>query len=177
MNSVDILIIVGISLFIVLGYRDGFGKKIFGILGFWLGFILAIKLIDPVSGMFESWFDASVEVSLVLAFFAIFLVTIVLVNLSYRWFGKSANDTLLIKSRIAGAFLGIGQGLVAVSLLLIMFNLFDYPSEQDRRESVLYRKMVRIAPFVFDYSTQWIPSSRQFFEVMKSKIEKFNIPR
>jgi uncharacterized membrane protein required for colicin V production len=177
MNSIDIFIIIGISLFIVLGYRDGFFKKVFGILGFWAGFILAIKFIDPVSGLIGDWFSYSVEVSLVLAFFVIFLVTVVLVNLLYRWFGKSTNENLMVRSRIAGAVLGGGQGLVAVSLVLLMFSLFDMPSDDDRRGSILYVKTTHIAPRVFDYSTQWIPSSQQFLDVIRSKIQRFGFPR
>src|SRR5262249_3453217 len=159
MNSIDIFIIIGISLFVVLGYRDGFFKKVFGLLGFWAGFILAIKFIDPVSSVFVSWFDYSVEVSLVLAFFTIFLVTVVVVNLLFRWFGKSANENIAVRSRIAGALLGGGQGLVAVSLILLMCSMFDVPDAADRRASTLYTGTTHIAPRVFDYSTQWMPSS------------------
>jgi uncharacterized membrane protein required for colicin V production len=177
MNSIDIFIIIGISLFIVLGYRDGFFKKVFGILGFWAGFILAIKFIDPVSSLISEWMGYSVEVSLVFAFFVIFVATVVVVNLLYRWFGKSTNENLTVRSRVAGAVLGAGEGLVAVSLVLLMFTMFDMPSDDDRRQSVLYTKMTHIAPRVFDYSTQWIPSSQQFFDVMRSKVQKFGLPR
>jgi uncharacterized membrane protein required for colicin V production len=177
MSLTDVLIIIGIILYVALGFRDGFFKKIYGILGFWGGLILAIKMMDGFSEFISEMFDFSPEVCLVLAFFIIFLLTIVAANLLYRWFGASPSDMLQIKTRIGGAVLGGAQGLVAVSLLLIMFNIFDIPSEEDQKASALYKKTLTIAPIVFDYSTQWMPSSQQFFEVLKSKIERFNIPR
>ena len=177
MTTTDLLIIFGIVLYIALGFRDGIFKKIYGILGFWGGLILAIKFMSPFSETIGNWLDFSTEVCLVLAFFIIFLLSIVAANLIYRWFGKSASDTLQVRTRVAGALLGGAQGLVAISLILIMFNIFEIPSNEEQKESLLYKKTLRIAPAVFDYSTQWMPSSKEFFEIIKSKIERFNIPR
>ena len=177
MNITDIAIVIGICLYMLLGFRDGFFKKIFGILGFWGGFIFAILYMDSVSEVIESWFDFSTEVSLVLAFFVILLFVVVIVNLLYRWFGASASENIQIRSRIAGALLGAGQGLVGISLVLVMLSIFDVPSEDDKKGSALYKNTIKIAPLVFDYSTQWIPESRQFVDVLRLKIERFSVPR
>ncbi len=177
MVMIDISIVVGIMLFVLLGFRDGFFKKIFGFLGIWGGFILAIKYMNPLSDYAVQWLDFSTEVAVVCSFFAIFLFSVVAVNVIYRWFGRSASDTMNIRNRIAGAFLGCGQGLVTVSIVLIMLSIFDTPAEEDKKSSVLYDKVLRIAPTVFDYSTRWMPTSTAFFDVIKSKIEKFNMPR
>ena len=133
--------------------------------------------MNEFSEVIGEWFDFSTEVCLVLAFFVIFLLSIIAANLLYRWFGKSSSDTLQFKTRITGAVLGGAQGLVAVSLILIMFNIFDMPSEDEQKDSMLYDGTLRIAPAVFNYSTQWMPASKEFFEVIKSKIERFTIPR
>ena len=177
MTTTDILIIFGITLFMALGFRDGLFKKIYGILGFWGGLVIAIKFMSPFSETLGEWFDFSTEVCLVLAFFIIFLLSLVITNLLYRWFGRSASDTMQFRSRIGGALLGGAQGLVAISLILIMFNIFEIPSEEEQKESALYKKTLKIAPAVFDYSTQWMPLSKDFFEVIKSKIDRFSVPR
>lgn len=177
MNGTDVLIIIGILLYMLLGFRDGLFKKIYSILGFWGGLILAIMYMDPFSELVEDWFDFSPEVCLVLAFFIIFFVAIVIANLLYRWFGKSSSDTLQLKTRLSGAVLGGAQGLVAVSLILVMFSIFEMPSEGEQQESLLYKKTLRVAPAVFDYSTQWMPASKDFFETIKAKLERFTIPR
>ncbi len=176
MTMIDMLIIFGITLFVALGFRDGLFKKMYSLLGFWGGLILAIKFMSPFSEVIAAGFDFSTEVCLILAFFIIFLAAVVITNLIYRWFGQSATDTIPILSRIAGAFLGGFQGLVAISLVLIMFNILDVPSEDEQKEAVLYKKTMRIAPKVFDYSTQWIPSTKSFYEEIKAKIDRFNVP-
>src|SRR5689334_7675016 len=140
MSGIDLLIIFGIVLYMALGFRDGLFKKIYGILGFWGGLILAIKFMNPFSEIVAQWFDFSAEVCLVLAFFIIFLLSIVAANLLYRWFGQSTSDTLQFKTRISGAILGGAQGLVAVSLILVMFNIFDMPDQDEQKDSALYTK-------------------------------------
>ncbi|HTK83344.1 MAG TPA: CvpA family protein [Bacteroidota bacterium] len=177
MSGIDLLIIFGIVLYMALGFRDGVFKKIYGILGFWGGLILAIKFMNPFSETVAQWFDFSTEVCLVLAFFIIFLLSIVAANLLYRWFGQSTSDTLQFKTRISGAILGGAQGLVAVSLILVMFNIFDMPDQDEQKDSALYTKTLRVAPAVFNYSTQWMTGSKDFFEVIKAKLERFTIPR
>lgn len=176
MNSLDIFVIIGIALFFVLGFRDGFSKKIFGFCGIWGGLIASIKLLDPVCEVLRQWLDFSPEVSVVVAFFVIFFICVLGVNILYRWFGKSASDTISIRMRIFGGILGLGQGVVTVSLILLMLSLFDSPSDEDKKSSVLYKKTIGIAPFVFDYSTRWLPSSKAFFDEIKAKIETFNVP-
>ncbi len=172
----DILIIVGILLFIVLGIRDGLFKKIFGILGFLGGLICATKFMVPFSNVIIDWIGFSEEVSIILAFFIIFIIIVIIINLFYRWFGKSGSGTLKLWSRIAGGILGFAQGLVAVSLVLVMFSFYAIPSEEDRSDSLLYHDIFKIAPKVFDYMTKWIPDSKKFFEEIKEKMSTVKIP-
>lgn len=174
---IDIYVIIGISLFVVLGFRDGFSKKIFGFFGIWGGLILSIKFIEPTSDFLIQSLSLDIETAVALGLFIIFVLSILLVNLVYRWFGRSESDTLNIRNRIAGCVLGFCQGLITVSLVLIILSIFDTPDEGDKKSSLLYGKMVRVAPLVFDYSTRWMPTSQAFIDVMKSRIEKFGIPR
>ncbi|MDI6767176.1 MAG: CvpA family protein [Bacteroidota bacterium] len=176
MNTTDILIVVGILLFVVLGIRDGFFKKIFGILGFLGGLICATKFMVPFAETFIDWIGFSEEISLILAFFIIFILFVVLVNLFYHWFGQSGSGTIELWSRIIGGILGFAQGLVAVSLVLVMFSFYDIPTKEDRSDSFLYKDTIKIAPNVFNYMTKWIPDSKMFFEEIKDKISNVKLP-
>ena len=177
MSAIDIYILVGILAFGLLGFRDGFFKKIFGIFGMWGGLILAVKLMNPVSDNVMQLIDVSSETAVVCSFVFIFLMTILAVNLFYRWFGRSADDTMSIRTRIMGTILGFSQGVVSVSLFLIMLSIYDVPTEQDKSASLVYDDVIRVAPIVFDYSTRWMPTSAAFFDVLKTRIEKFTIPK
>jgi len=173
----DIYIILGISTFMVIGFRDGFSKKVFGFFGVWSGLIAAIKLLDVTSDLMTQWVSTDPETSVAFAIGLTLLLSVVLVNLSFRWFGQTGDDTLNIKNRIAGAVLGGCQGLIAVSTVLILLGLFDTPGEEDRESSTLYGGMVKLAPFVFDYSTRWMPSSMSFKEELSAKLEKHTTPQ
>ena len=177
MGLIDILILVGLSLFVILGFKDGFFKKILGILGFLAGLICATKFMNPVGEKIMRWLDFSKDISHVLAFSAIFLAVVLLQILFYRWFGSSGTGTLKIWSRFAGAIVGIGQGALAISLILIMFNIFEMPSEEGKKESVLYHPILNTVPIVFDYTTTWIPESKAFIDELKEHFEKLKFTR
>ena len=172
MATVDILILVGLLLYALLGFRDGFFKKLFGILGILCGLIVATKFMSGLGENIMHWMDLSADVSNVLAFALLFMFSVVAVNLLFRWFGRSSKETLSIRSRFAGAVMGLAQGFVGVSLILLMFNIFEMPSEDEKGKALFYEPMTQIAPIVFDYTTAWMPSSKDFFEEVKSKIEK-----
>jgi membrane protein required for colicin V production len=177
MSLIDILILVGLALFIILGFRDGFFKKVFGILGFLAGLICATKFMNPVGDKIMRWLDFSKDTSHILAFLAIFLAIVLLEILFYRWFGSSGTGTLKIWSRFVGAIIGFGQGALAVSLILIMLNIIEIPSEEDKKESVLYHPVLNTAPIVFDYTTTWIPESKAFIDELKQHFEKLKFTR
>ncbi len=177
MNLTDVLILVGLLLYTVLGWRDGLMKKVFGVIGFWGGLIIATKFMEYLGIQMVHWFSVDEDTAYVLAFCTIFVIISLVVNLSYRWFGKVGTESLSTFSRIGGAVLGIAQGLVAVSLILLMFNIFDIPSEETQNDSLLYNDTMQIAPEVFDYSTSWIPDSKMFFDEMKGKLKHVNFAR
>jgi membrane protein required for colicin V production len=177
MNFADILILIGLIIYMINGFRDGFQKKIFGIIGFWGGLILGTKLMDPVGTQYCAWFGIDEDLAFVLAFFCLFVMVAVIMNLSYRWFGKTGSATLPTMSRIGGALLGAVQGLVALSLILIMFNIFDIPSEETQNDSLFYNETLQIAPEIFDYSTSWLPDSKIFFDELKGKLKHINYAR
>jgi membrane protein required for colicin V production len=177
MNLTDILILVGLIVYMIIGYRDGFQKKIFGIIGFWGGLILGTKMMEPVGNRFSEWFTLDEDPAYVLAFFCLFVLVAVVLNLSYRWFGKTGTESLPTISRIGGALLGAVQGLVGISLVLVMFNIFDMPSEETQNESLFYNETLQVAPEIFDYSTSWLPDSKIFFDELKGKLKHINYAR
>lgn len=173
MTVTDILILLGLLMFIIIGFRDGFMKKVFGIIGFWGGLIIATKFMGPLGDKVVEWFGFSDEISLITAFFAIFLFIVVAVNMSYRWFGQSNSESHKFVSRAAGAILGAVQGAVAISLILVMFSLIDIPDQETQEESLFYQQSIEVAPAVFDYSTQWIPESKAFYDELKARVKKY----
>jgi uncharacterized membrane protein required for colicin V production len=172
-NTIDILIVLGVLLFVVLGIRDGFFKKIFGIMGLIGGLMLATKFMAPTADWLIDWFGFSQETGLIVAFFFLLILVVVAVNLFYRWVGQTADTSLKVWSRLAGGLLGVGQGLIAVSLVLVLFSIVSFPSEEDKKDSAFYKDVIPIAPQVIDYTIEWMPTSKKFVDELKGRFEKY----
>jgi membrane protein required for colicin V production len=172
MNYVDILVAVSVVLFTLLGFKDGFFRKLFGILSFFVGFIVATKLMGPFGKLIMGWFEFAPIFSYSFAFFAILMVVVLIFSLIYKWLGTKATVLKTI-NRIAGAFIGAGQGLLVASLFLILIKFADMPSEETKRESLFYPTIISLGPKVFDYALSVVPDSKSFFEEIEKNLEKY----
>jgi membrane protein required for colicin V production len=177
MVLIDLLVILILVASTILGIKDGFFKKVFGLLGFWTGFILATKYMGLVASWLISWLSLESDTANILGYAIIFTVVVVAVNLGYRWFGQTGKENLSPKSRITGGIFGFCEGLVLASLLLVGMSIFNEPDDRTRRESAFYYSIVSIAPDVFDYSLSWMPTQKAFVEELKAEFGKFTLPK
>ena len=177
MVLIDLLVILTLIAATLLGIKDGFFKKVFGVLGFWTGFVLATKYMGLVAGWLMSWLDLGSDPANIIGYGIIFTVVVVAVNLSYRWFGQTGKETLSPKSRIAGGIFGFTEGLVLASLLFVGMSIFNEPDDATRRDSAFYYPLISFAPDVFDYTTSWMPEQKVFVEELKGKFGKFMLPK
>ncbi len=177
MVLIDLLVVLILIASTILGIKDGFFKKVFGVLGFWAGFVLATKYMGIVAAWLISWLEMESDTAHILGYAIIFTVVVVGVNLGYRWFGQTGKETLSPKSRIAGGLFGFGEGLVLASLLLLGMSIFGEPDDRTQRESVFYYSLITVAPDVFDYSLSWMSSGAEFADEIKGKFGNFTIPR
>lgn len=176
MGTTDILILIGILLYTALGVHDGFFRKLYGIIVFLFALIAATKLMAPFSEILIESMGFSEATSVILAFFSVFIGVIIIASLLYKWFGKSASDTVNLWSRVFGGILGFAQGIVAVSLILVMLGIFDIPGEEEKDEAALYEDVYQVTPSILDYTTRWVPSSKRFLDEIKEIIGQVKIP-
>ena len=176
MVLLDLLIILILIGSTILGIKDGFFKKVFGVLGFWAGFVLATKYMGLVAEWLISWLELDSNAAHIIGYAAIFTAVVVATNLGYRWFGQSGKENLSPKSRIAGGVFGFGEGLVLASLLLLAMSIFNEPDDRTKRESAFYYSLITVAPDVFDWSLSWMSSSKEFVDEIKSKFGDFKLP-
>ncbi len=172
MNFVDILTILTLILFALLGFKDGFFRKIIGIFTFFIAFIAATKLMDPVGDWIVDWFEFAPFFSYPLGFFLSFLIVIFVINILFRLLGPKAT-VLSILNRIFGALLGAAQGLLIASLFLIVLKFANLPSEQSKRESVFYNNIIELAPKVFDTVLAIVPDSKTFFDEIEKNLDRY----
>jgi len=177
MVLIDLLVILILIASTILGIKDGFFKKVFGVLGFWTGFVLSTKYMGVVAGWLISWLDLGSDSAHIIGYGVIFTVVVVAVNLGYRWFGQTGKETLSPKSRIAGGLFGFTEGLVLASLLFVGMSIFNEPDDATRRESAFYYPLVSVAPDVFDYTLSWMPDQKAFVDEIKEQFGKFTLPK
>jgi len=176
-NLLDLIILLYLIPFLILGYRDGLLKKSFAVLGSLIAFIMATKAMANVSGMIYNGYHLRKEMSNIIAFTIVLIVIVVLENLMYHWIHKTAvQDRPKLWSRIGGAFLGGLQGLVAASLMPVFLYIASLPPQKMKQESILYRPFFVIAPAVFDYCTSWVPESRAFIASLEEQFGHISNP-
>jgi uncharacterized membrane protein required for colicin V production len=173
---IDTIIILGILFYVGLGFRDGFIKKVYGIVGFWAGLIIAAESMYYVGQKLVEMVGLSKELGHVIGFCAVFMIIVVIENLFWRWFGQTSEDVLSMTQRFGGAFIGFLQGLVGVSLLLVMFAIVDFPEKESRDASALYKPVLRVAPTAFDFSTSFMGNEKGFMDVLKENFKGIKLP-
>lgn len=174
MNLVDILVAAAILLAGLLGYRDGFFRKTFGILSFLVGVIVATTYMGGLGRRFTIWSGFSMEITSIVSFFIIFVLIIALQNIVFKLI--AGKDTSLKQpSRFGGALLGLFQGVIVASLILVSLRFFDLPDEPDRRDSILYRPVLNVAPQLFDGWLYISPQSKAFYETLKEDLKKIEL--
>ncbi len=172
MIIMDIIIICVIVLFAILGFKDGFLRKLFGLIGLLVGFILATKFMGVLGKLIIEWFEFAPYFSYPLAFFSIFLAVILVFILLSKWLG-SRGTIVKTLNRVAGGILGAAQGVLIASIVLIALKFADIPSEETKSKSILYPQIINIAPKVFDFALTVYPESKSFFEEIEKNLKKY----
>jgi len=172
MTVLDYILVVIYCASGFLGFRAGLFKKIFGIVSFFVGLIFGTRLMSPLGRVLHQSFGFAIELSYVLAFFLVFAGVVLIQNIISKKIGDFNAGTVLL-NRVGGTLLGLIQGALAASLFLLMLSVFDVPSDSVRRDSVLYKATLNIAPRLFDLCMGIIPESRIFYDELGRDLAKF----
>ncbi len=172
MTTTDILIYVFLVLSFGVGLRDGLLKKLFAMVGVILALIVATKYMKSGGAYMMSLFKFEQETAYIITFSLIFLCVVLLTNFFYRWFGGDSKS-YKIWDRIAGGIVGMIEGLIVLSLVLILLTLFDVPTREEKKSSDLYKPVAGFAPALFDQINKIFPKSKQFKEELYNAIERY----
>jgi len=128
MNVVDILILCVIVAFLVKGVLRGLLKEVCSLLGLVIGGFLAFRYQGPLAEvLLESW-GWPTPLGLVAAFLALFLACVVFFGLLGYLLSRFVKLVFLGGvNRMAGAFFGLVQGVLLLSLVLFAISLRPLP--------------------------------------------------
>lgn len=175
MNWLDLVIIILVTLSTFFGFRKGFLRKVLGIAGLVLGFILAVRFYEPVSNLLLTLIDANESLMRIIGFLVIIAIVFFLAVWVAR-FMANINPSLSRLDKITGAVLGFGEGLLITSILLVNLSFINYPDIKIRETSVLYSRVYYIAPLVFDKIISYSPSLKDMYQEYKAKLLNKNVP-
>ncbi len=168
MNWLDIIIVLIITVPTFFGFRKGFLRKFLGIIGIIIGFVLAVKFYTPISSFLQSFIHTNVLVIHVISF--LFVIGIVHgLSIWVARFMAGMNSGTSLVDKIAGTAFGFLQGLIIASVLLYNFTYIDFPDANVREGSLLYSRVYKIAPALFDKIISFSPDLKQIYDEYKQK--------
>ncbi len=147
----------------ILGFKDGFVRKLIGITGFIVAIILAVLLSNSFGKFIESVFGIEYYLAEilggVLVFVAIMIVTTILKRVIHP-FDKVNN----LINQLVGGFVGVIQLLFLMSAILLLLNIFNFPSKKIQNASILYKYAYGIIPTSINYLKDYTPNTEDLIK-------------
>ncbi len=148
MNYIDYIIFAFLALAFILGYKDGFVRKIIGLVGLIAAIVLSIHYSET-AGAFLLPVFGEVYLSEIIGGILIFGVIILVTSILKRVIHPLDRVNKFV-NQILGGFTGSIQMLFFISGFLLFLNIFDLPKNEDRDASLIYRSMYNIIPSSID---------------------------
>jgi uncharacterized membrane protein required for colicin V production len=171
LNWLDIVIVLLVTLPTFFGFRKGFLRKLLGIAGIILGFILAVKFYDTLTPLLAKVIKENPVFVNVLSF----LIIIGIVYGASIWLARfiaNMNSGTSIVDKILGTVVGFLQGLLVASVLLYNLSFANLPSAETRNNSLLYGTVTKIAPAMFDKILEYFPGLQDLYREYKTPVFK-----
>lgn len=168
MNTVDIIIFLTLAVGFILGFKDGFVRKLIGIIGLLVAVILTALLAKKFGRVIESLLDIELYLSEIIAGLIIFLGTVLVFSILKRVIHPFDKVNGLINQLVGGA-VGVIQLLFFLSAVLLLLNIFDVPKKEVQDSSLLYNSTYSVIPFTINYLKDYTPSTE---EIIKNYINQ-----
>jgi membrane protein required for colicin V production len=174
MGVVDIILLVLLAIGGYRGFKQGLIVSLIAILAFVLAIVGGFELLHIGMRYLESAYDGFGWLLPVVAFLIIFILIVVVVNLLGRAVKKLIDWTPLgWFDGIAGAALGILKWALGLSILIWFVETagISIPHTDDG-EAVIYTLVAGVAPAVWDWLTDLLPSLSHFYEYFTLLFER-----
>lgn len=171
MNWLDIVIVLLVTLPTFFGFRKGFLRKLLGIAGIILGFILAVKFYDTLTPLLAKVIKENPVFVNALSF----LIIIGIVYGASVWLARfiaNMNSGTSLVDKILGTAVGFFQGLLVASVILYNLSFANLPSAETRNSSLLYGAVTKIAPAMFDKILEFFPGLQDLYRDYKTPVFK-----
>jgi len=159
----DIIIIALVLLGFLLGYKDGFVRKLIGLIGFIAAIVLASIYSLEFGKMIERIFDIEIYLARMISGAVIFITIILITSIIKRLvhpFDKVNNFV----NQIAGGTVGVVQILFFVAAAIYILNVFDVPDEKEKTNSMFYAKVYSLIPETVNLLNEYTPETKKIIK-------------
>jgi len=173
-DLIDYIILGFLVLGFILGFKDGFIKKIFSLIGFVISIIAALTFSPRTRSYLINYLDLNPSTAVVVSFVLIFLIVFILSKLIIK-FIRPKKSVLGLIDRTIGGLIGIFQMGLFLSGILIFLSLFKFPSNEQKSSLKYYNFTYNLLPETFDFVKKIYPDSEIVFDLikdLKNKIER-----
>ena len=169
MNVLDIIILILFCLSIFNGIRDGLIRGAFLLIGAVLGLLIATKYSSVIVPLFMNFLGIGAIEAHIISYIVVFFAVGLLITLFHKLFIKG-NHVLGFWDKLFGAFFGLFESVILLSLIFILLSFFNFPSEELTSNSFFYNKIYNFAPTLYNYIKVIFPDTGLFFEELNSLI-------
>jgi uncharacterized membrane protein required for colicin V production len=164
---IDLLILFPLIGYGALGYRDASVRKLVAIAVCIIAMFVAQLLMHDLAGLMVNLLHANPATAPEAAYFWIFVMLLLLQAVLYRFVGHNYKIGGIV-DRVVGVVLGLGEGLLIISVVILILTMQGPPSRRTLWDSRLYHPVASIAPRVMDYFSNLVSSGQESLERMGS---------
>jgi uncharacterized membrane protein required for colicin V production len=174
-SPIDLLFLLGFGLAGFLGHRGGMTKKLFNLLIIVVGVALGAKLMKTVGSFFSEPGILKEGPAVAVGFAIIFLLVIVPSMILYHRFGKTGLGKT--STSVVGIVLGVVEGALLMSFLMLGLALMDVPDNDTRQESLFYLPVTQLVPRTLEVLQGYLPGARELRDEIARQLKEGELPK
>ncbi|AHM61736.1 colicin V production protein [Flammeovirgaceae bacterium 311] len=165
MNALDLAIILLLIWGTFSGFRKGLLLEVIGIVAFIIGIVVGLKLLQWSIDWLSGYVDLDESLLPYIAFFVLFVLVVVGINLIGNIASKALHLTFLgVIDSLLGAVAGLLKWALGISVLFWVASTMELNRPGGLlTQSWFYDMLAPLAPRFFDMIGQALPAARRFF--------------
>ncbi len=175
MNIVDGFILIPLVYYAFRGFKNGFIREAFSIVGLVIAVFFAFSFMGPVSEAASKAWDINFEHLPYIAFAVLFLILLIAFNLVITFTEHLLKALYLsMPNRVLGLVLATIKCALLISVAILFLSGFEIPGDETQAESLTYPFFAEVAPVVYDSIAAIYPGAESFAETVQQTIDKYN---
>jgi len=149
LNWIDIVVVVLALASFYLGYKEGFIKKVFDVIGFFLGIFLAIKFAAEMGSVYKSLLGVADGSAGIIGGVTIFIFFQVLTTVIVKA-TKIHDKVNHLINKLVGGVAGAIQIIIFLSAIFFAASKLSFPAEETTKGSYFYSSVKSLLPSIID---------------------------